>query len=219
MAHCADFTANTYAEQLPEKNVICIVKQWYVLWLFVTCSSSLVRLGKPWPELLFTGLSYRKSISWIFNNLDITSLMIQELIEPFNDSFSTVFIFMCLKPKIIHTPGRFWLKVTLNQPASFYSWLEMTSVSQKILSRCTRGIIVDHIFSLYLHLNKKWMSTIIPFSIINRKAFIGYYSNKTLPIIADQLFPCLHWYFCLFVWSDELQLFGVGGSPCHHADL
>ena len=51
------------------------------------------------------------------------------------------------------------------------------------------------------------------------KAFVGYYSNQTLPIIADQLSACPHWYFCPFILSDELQLSQVGVSPCHHPDL
>ena len=51
----------------------------------------------------------------------------------------------------------------------------------------------------------------IPFSISNRNVIIGYYSNQTPPIIADQLFACLHWNFCPFIFSDELQLFQVEG--------
>jgi len=127
-----------------------------------------------------------------------------------------------VKPKIIHTPGKFGLKVTFIQPASFFLIGNYKGVSQKIIRRCTRGIIVEKNISQLLFTFEQKVARpnlFIPFPIINRKAFIGYYSNQRFPIIADQLFACLQWYFWTLIFSDELQLFQVGGSPCHHPDL
>lgn len=58
-----------------------------------------------------------------------------------------------------------------------------------------------------------------PFSMINRKSFIGFYSNQTLPVLAEQLFARLHRYFCPLIFCNELQILQFGGSSCHHPGL
>ena len=64
-----------------------------------------------------------------------------------------------VKPEIIHTPGKFWLKLTFSQQVSFFFLVGYdTGVSQKIIRQCTRGIIVEKkkiSAFIYFYLHKK----------------------------------------------------------------
>lgn len=96
---------------------------------------------------------------------------------------------------IIHTPGKFWFSLNFN-----YFFLPELTFEQTVA--CSK--------------------LFIPFSIVNRKVFIGCYSNQILLIIADELFVYstmeLYFFICHLqflphlVWSLQHLTF-PGGLP------
>lgn len=87
-----------------------------------------------------------------------------------------------VKPEIIQTPGKFWVKATFIQPnwKLDWKWHRLPKDNKTMYKR-------QNISQFLFRFEQKVAcpKLFIPFSVINRNA---YYSNQMLPIIASQLF-------------------------------